>query len=103
VSSDKSMPPLPRPYLRTADRFTVNNLKQYLVLKFPQFTADNVRDAPVCCVGVCPVTWAGWVRVQIEISCEGHPLVGREHTISFLYKTTWRDKDSEMILQYALS
>lgn len=47
VPVEKQLPPLQRPFLRTADRFTVANLKQYLVVKFPDLTTDDVR-AELC-------------------------------------------------------
>ena len=43
VPREKQLVPLERPFLRTADRFTVANLRQYLCMKFPGIASDNVR------------------------------------------------------------
>ena len=42
------------------------------------------------------------LHLQIEVTCKGVALTGKEHTLDFVLKTTWRDRNTIMELQYAL-
>ena len=39
---------------------------------------------------------------QFEFTCKGVALTGKEHTLDFVLKTTWRDKTRIMELQYSI-
>ena len=88
-----------------AAKFSITNLRQYLVQKFPDITPEQVSLCRACVHVVersftCMAVWGK--LPQFEFTCKGVALTGKEHTLDFVLKTTWRDKTRIMELQYSI-
>ena len=67
---------LDKPYLRASSHITVDNLKKFLQKKLKYSTNSDV-----------------------DILCNGE-LMGRHHTLEFIYMTRWRYKEGVLTLDY---
>lgn len=74
--SRKSFRPLDKPYLRTSSHITVAHLKKFIQKK--------LNNSSKC---------------DVDILCNGE-LMGRHHTLEFIYMTRWRYKEGVLKLDY---
>jgi len=75
---DSQMEPLKRKYIRCSSQTTITHLKKFISLKLFG-TLDRFRE------------------VDIFFNDE---LLGKDHTLKFIYVTRWRSKDAPLQLQY---
>jgi polycomb group RING finger protein 3 len=89
---------LKRRFIRCSSQATITHLKKFIAKKVLN-GMDKYRDVSVCHLVIFFPTFYLAFLSQVDILCNDE-LLGKDHTLKFVYVTRWRFKDPPLRLQY---
>lgn len=96
-STNSNLKNLKRRFIRCSSQATITQLKKFVAKKVLNGIEKyrEVRQA----TGVMKITFYYTFLFKIDILCNDE-LLGKDHTLKFVYVTRWRFKDPPLRLQY---